>query len=258
MIKLDTHSIQMIALCTILLSSIFLGYLEFKRLHYKLDGISNQVKVIEDLGTIKNKSNLGKLGVKDLSKLSVNKSADMPLNANAKNQDIKDPSIADSQDNYAEKAENIVNKIFGSDSPVDMDKINNVDLGENYDNLDNATLNELNNLGGDKDVNEDDDIVDDIEGDAGVEDVVDDHIDGVVDEDDVDVEVDGNDVNDVNADDLEVTDGLDFIMNTSVNNELNNKKLKELRAILKERNLSVSGNKNECINRITEDLQKTA
>ena len=257
MIKLDTHSIQMIALCTILLSSIFLGYLEFKRLHYKLDGISNQVKVIEDLGTIKNKSNLGKLGVKDLSKLSVNKSADMPLNANAKNQDIKDPSIADSQDNYAEKAENIVNKIFGSDSPVDMDKINNVDLGENYDNLDNDTLNELNNLGGDKDkdvnedVNEDDDIVDDIEGDAGVEDA---GVEGVVD-DNIDVDVDEDDEN---VDDPEVTDGLDFIMNTSVNNELNNKKLKELRAILKERNLSVSGNKNECINRITEDLQKTA
>ena len=61
MLKLDTQSIQMIAICTILLSAIFLGYLEFKRLHNKLDSIRDQVKVIEDLNTIKGKTALNAL-----------------------------------------------------------------------------------------------------------------------------------------------------------------------------------------------------
>ena len=55
MLKLDTHSIQMIAICAILISTIFLGYLEFKRLHFKLDTIGEHVRVIEDLCNIKAK-----------------------------------------------------------------------------------------------------------------------------------------------------------------------------------------------------------
>jgi hypothetical protein len=71
---------------------------------------------------------------------------------------------------------------------------------------------------------------------------------GETDIDDTEVNIEDNDTSD------DIT--MDMTLNTELNTELNNKKLKELRAILKERNLSVTGNKHECINRIIEDIQK--
>ena len=148
MLKLDTHSIQMIAICTILLSTIFLGYLEFKRLHYKLDSIADNLKTIEDLKTIKNKSKLqdglslpplpdkrgkhGKHGKSDKHILSATMTS---LNVNNKVRD-----------------ENIVNKIFSRDFPVNMDTVtlepenHGTGVVESYDNLDPSIMNELDNL----------------------------------------------------------------------------------------------------------------
>lgn len=250
MLKLDTHSIQMIAICTILLSTIFLGYLEFKRLHYKLDSIADNIKTIEDLKTIQNKPKLhGALS--DATTLP-NKDAARPSLPHPV--PINDPTSVND--------ENIVNKIFSSDSPVNMDAVtlnpDNQGTGvvETYDNLDTSILNELDNLDQTHD-HENDDAAD--AADATDADDAADAADatlpldyeanvGETDIDDTEVNIEDNDTSD------DIT--MDMTLNTELNTELNNKKLKELRAILKERNLSVTGNKHECINRIIEDIQK--
>lgn len=256
MLKLDTHSIQMIAICTILLSTIFLGYLEFKRLHYKLDSIADNIKTIEDIKTIQNKSKLH--GVLPDAITHPNKEAVMPSSSHSV--PINDPTSVND--------ENIVNKIFCSDSPVNMDVVTlnpeNQGTGavETYDNLDTSILNELDNLDQTRDQKKDDSPFpsDDAEGaDDDAEGAEDDAGDvalpldyeanvGETDIDDTEVNIEDNDT------DADIT--MDMTLNTELNTELNNKKLKELRAILKERNLSVTGNKHECINRIIEDIQK--
>ena len=259
MLKLDTHSIQMIAICTILISTIFLGYLEVKRLHYKLDTISNQVKVIEDLNTIKNPG--------------------APYTAPNTNKNLSD--ILPRQSSSHE--ENIVNKIFNNDK-------NSINIKNNdkYDNLDNELLNEINNItsedlkGHPESVDDVENVEDDVENVEDDVENVEDDVENVDDDDDVEDDVENvepnnpdvvnNDIDDNFLDHFSCEDGgvdqnckgmpdkvidpiKEITIGMTLNNELNNKKLKELRAILKERNLSTSGTKTECINRIIEDTQ---
>lgn len=241
MLKLDTHSIQMIAICTILLSTIFLGYLEFKRLHYKLDNIADNLKTIEDLKTINNKSKLQ--NIQPIMNKSTIKKPMPPTSMNPSN-----PSINE---------ENIVNKIFSNQSShnINIDSVpymNGTGMVESYDQLDKNDIIELDNISH----------VDNLTHVATVDDTVDDTVDYTVD-DTVDYTVDGVDEYDVDKDEDvdDVDDSVDgdnitmeVTLNSELNSQLNDKKLKELRAILKERNLAVTGNKQECINRIVVDI----
>ena len=335
MLKLDTHSIQMIAVCTILISTIFLGYLEFKRLHYKLDSISNNLKTIEDSKTInkglKNVSNSNEFNMtnppikrniqvsteevlknreskNDLNKdLSKNGESKNVLNKDlSKNVESKEQSY-DKEGNLRMTSGNLVNEIFSSNKPIDQSKIiNHVEKSTSKSNKDIVVKKE-----GGEDTKVEEDRRSDEEDRRSVEEdrrsveedrrsendeySDGDYTDEYTDEEDKDNKEKGN--NDENYEELDDKfvdnlDNMDFLednddeeavlnddddddnndndndndndnnnasddkLEISLNNELNNKKLKELRGILKERNLPVTGSKTECINRIVKDMNK--
>ena len=122
MLKLDTHSIQMIAICTILISTIFLGYLEFKRLHYKLDSISNNLKTIEDSNTI-NKSL--KQGTNNKINMTNPLSKNIQLSMDELPKEASVQKEMNSKEEDKSPSKNLVDQIFSSNKPIEQTKIIN-------------------------------------------------------------------------------------------------------------------------------------